>query len=180
MVTVLLVLTCLPIVPGLVPEASALGETPNNLMINPGFERAYDEPTFGPRPIYWHPEPQWPPDGTEMVLDGRFHHNGSNSIMIGMVGVGPDEEARWYQSQNAEGGPTVPFGGWVRADLEEGSRLVLRVIVNDDSRRMIDSREVSLEDDQTLWVELRGEPFVLANDTARIRMECVLVGPGTV
>lgn len=179
-VVALLLLTGLPLVPGLVPEASAQGETPDNLMINPGFERAYNEPTFGPRPIYWHPDPQRPPDDTEMFQDGRYHHNGSNSIMIGMVGVSPDEEARWYQSQNAEGGATVPFGGWVRADLEEGSRLVLRVIVNDDSRQMIDSREVSLEDDQPQWVELRGEPFVLADDTARIRMECVLLGPGTV
>lgn len=179
-VTALLILTGLPLVPGLVQETSAEGETPNNLMINPGFERAYDEPTYGPRPIYWHPQPQWPQDGTEMFQDGLYHHNGSNSIMISMVGVGPDEEAYWYQSQNAEGGPTVPFGGWVRAELEEGSSLVLRAIVRDGNRRTIDTREVSLDEDQPDWVELRGEPFVLGDDTARIQMECALLGPGTV
>jgi len=179
-VTALLVLTGLPLIPGLVQDASAEGETPGNMMINPGFERAYDEPTFGPRPIYWHPEPQWPLDDTEMFQDGRYHHNGSNSIMISMVDVDSDEEAQFYQSQNAQGGPTVPFGGWVRADLEEGSRVVLRVEIRNNQRQMIDSHEVALTEDRTDWFELKGDPFILVNETARVRMECALVGPGTV
>ncbi len=160
--------------------ASAQEEGLANVMVNPGFERAFDEPSQGPRPFYWHPSPQWPAPGTEMRQDDDHHHNGSNSVKVHMEDVSDDQEAYWYQSQYVGGGVTAPFGGWVRTDLEEGSSVILRVIVRDEDRSILDTREVSLDGDWPVWRELRGEPFLLDDETYRVQMECVLLGPGTV
>jgi hypothetical protein len=176
LVTVLL-LTTLPVVPGIAPAASAQDEGPGNLLGNPSFERAFDEPNFGPRPFQWSIDPFPPPSGTEVHQDGVEHHNGFHSALISAPDASPTEELIWYQLVKLEEGQSMTMGGWVRTDLGEGGRALLRVGFG--RFRSANSWELSVETNETSWVQVvRAAEHAPA--TNRVYFQCVLSGPGTV
>ncbi len=172
----LLVLAGPPLLPGLSLSVLAQDEVPDNLLVNPGFERAYHDPEIdGMRPMSWRVWPWTVPGDVDMYQDDSAHHNGSRSATIRSSNEG---EVRWYQDRHVEPGVRLPFGGWVRADLEEGSFVDLRVRVLDERQDTLRLLTVRAGEDVPDWEELRGEPFVTGLLADRVRFEAVIIGPG--
>ena len=179
---VLLLLSALPLVPGVAPTAMAQGEPTENILIYPGFERSYPERGLGDRPIYWDPYPAVEPSGVEMGQASDHHHNGSYSALIKVLSdsVPGGGEVQWRQERGVEPGSALPVGGWVRTDLGEDTKVVLRAKVYNGAHRVIQEVEVNTSEDHSSWVELRAEELVVDEAGVRARLECVLAGEGRV
>lgn len=178
-VAVLLLLAIVPVIPGVATVVSAQEEGPVNLLRNPSFERSRDEPDHGPRPYYWSIEPYPPPVDATIRQDTAEFKTGFHSVIVGSTDAAVGEELIWYQRVEIEHGGPLGMGGWVRADLGEGSRVVLRVsfgrfIADPDS-----IWEVTMDDGGPEWTLLSREPEYVPV-TERVYFQCVLSGPGTV
>jgi hypothetical protein len=163
--------------PGFTPSALAQDEEPGNLLGNPSFERAFDEPVYGPRPYRWSINPFPPSDGTEIHQDPTEHNGGFNSALIAAPDSTPGEEVEWYQQFELEENWSLGMGGWVRTDLGPGGRAILRVTFG----RFTSSSpwELTIDSNHTSWVELVRAPEEV-EATRRVYFHCVLSGPGTV
>ena len=177
-----MLLSALPLVPGVAPTAMAQGEPTENILIYPGFERSYPEQGMGDRPIYWDPYPAVVPSGVEMRQVSDHHHNGSYSAWIKVIsGSVPGEgEVQWRQERGVEPGSALPVGGWVRTALGEDARVVLRAKVYNRAHRVVQEVEVNTSEDHPWWTELRAKELVVDDAGVRARLECVLAGEGEV
>ncbi|UCC93725.1 MAG: hypothetical protein JSW25_03415, partial [Thermoplasmata archaeon] len=173
----LLLLTVLPVSTEMAPSAQAQEEGPGNLLGNPSFERAFDEPNFGPRPFQWSIEPFPPPRGTEIHQDGEEHHNGFHSALVSAPNATRGQELLWYHLFELEEGQSAGMGGWLRTDLGDGGKAILRVGFG--RLRSTNSWELVLDTNETTWVELSREAEHV-QATRRVYFQCVLSGPGTV
>ena len=175
----LLLLTVVPLFPGQVSPAVAEGEGPGNLLQNPSFERSFDEPNFGPRPYHWSIDP-WPPsDGTEIHQDNSEHRNGFNSALISAPDADVGDEAGWYQRFDLDEDGSYGMGGWVRTELGDGGRVLLKVRFGRFNAEPDSTWELAMDSNETSWVELSRAPQNVGA-TDRVFFQCVLSGPGTV
>ncbi len=178
-VALLLLLTLVPSLPDQSAPVVAQEEGPGNLLRNPSFERAHDEPEFGPRPYQWSVDPWRPPDGTEIHQDHENARGGFFSAKISSPpGTAPGSEVMWYQRADVGGG-TFGMGGWVRADLGEGGEVLLRVRFGRFNADNSSTWELVLGESTSGWVELARDAEQVAA-TERAYFQCVLSGPGTV
>jgi hypothetical protein len=163
------------------PVSAQDDSLPVNHVRNPGFERSYDEPNFGPRPYHWSIQPWWPPGGTDISQVSEQHHNGSFSAMISNpLGTAPDSEVLWYQRTDVEvGGVPMAMGGWVRTELAHGGLAHLRVRFGGMSTDPSRTWQLTIDSNESTWVQFSMPPMT-APTGDRVYFQCVLSGPGTV
>jgi hypothetical protein len=164
------------------PVGSAEGqedpEVPDNLLYNGDFERESDHPgRVQSRPTWWDPYPLIPPDDSTFAVNHTDPHNGSRCAYLARTDQDATDEIMWYADAYPSKGQIIPFGGWVRASLEEGSAVILRVKVY-QNRFLVHTATAEHHADVEDWLELTGTPLEVDWDVARIRFECALKGPG--